>query len=74
MDGGDGRRCRRERCRSATAERGESVRLPLLRHFHRLWFILHAQSIYRSDHRQLQHAEEKGERREGRLSGRNFSP
>lgn len=53
MDGGDGGRRRRERSGSATAEGSESIRLSLLRHLHRLRFILHAQSFYRSDHRQF---------------------
>lgn len=62
MDGSDGRRCGREGGGSATAERGKSIRLPLLCHLHCLRFILHAQSLHWSDHRQFQHAEEKGER------------
>lgn len=42
MDGGDGgcRRCKRGGF--ATAARGESIRLSLLRYIHRLRFILHA--------------------------------
>lgn len=53
MDGGDGGCRGRERGRFATAARGESIRLSLLRNIHRLRFILHAQSFYWSDHRQL---------------------
>jgi len=61
LDGGDGGRCGCEGGGSATAERGKSVRLSLFRHIHRLRFILHAQSLHWSDHRQFQHAKEKGE-------------
>lgn len=67
MDGSDGGRCGREGGGSTTAERGESLGLYLLRHIYRLRFILHAQSLHWSDHRQFQHAEEKGERWSGEI-------
>jgi len=47
----------------ATAKRGESLCLPVLCHIHCLRFILHAEPLHWSDHRQFQYAEEKGERR-----------
>lgn len=67
MDGSDGRCGGREGSRPATTERGESVRLSLLRHIYRLRFIFHSQSLHWSDHRQFQHAKEKGERRSGEI-------
>ena len=46
--------------RVATGSRRPRLHVSLLRLFHRLRLVLHAQPVHRRHHRQLQHAEEKG--------------